>query len=104
MRISSLPSYLAPGTLPNGATKAAQFLHSLRHSTGTAVGILDDVERNKAAFDKCDENDRKEAGKLLGYEPELILKAADSLLQARPAPDPVQPEESKLSPKPPKAK
>lgn len=95
MRLSSLPEYLAPGALPNGATKAAQFLHSLRHSVGTSVGILGDVERNKKAFEALSASDQKEAGEQIGHDPELILKAANSLLDARP--DATPKSETKLS-------
>ena len=102
MRFSSLPEYLAPGTLPNGATKAAQYLHSLRHSIGTSVGILGDVERNKKAFEALSDEAKKEAGEQIGHDPELILKAANSLLDARP--DAAPKSETKLSVKQPKVK
>lgn len=102
MRFSSLPEYLAPGALPNGATKAAQYLHSLRHSVGTSVGILGDVERNKKAFEALPASDQKEAGEIIGHNPELILKAASTLLDAMPAESPKT--ETKISFKAPKVK
>ena len=84
MKISALPSYLQPGSLPSGADAESKLLHRLRQSTGQVAGGLHELKPLVEAWDKIPKSAQGTASKNLGINGDDLAGAAADLVAASP--------------------